>query len=38
MVASFSIYLRYVLALIAQSIRLRRALIYEKICSTKKVS
>ena len=36
MTASFSIPLRCVLALIAQAIRLRRALIYEKICSVKK--
>ena len=37
MAASFSLSLRCVLALIAKAIRLRRALIYEKICSTKKV-
>ena len=36
MVASFSIYLRCVLVLIAKAIRLRRALIYEKMGSTKK--
>lgn len=38
MVAPFSIHLRYVLALIAKAIRLRRAWIYEKIGSTKKVT
>ena len=37
MAASFSIYLPCVLDLIAKAIRLRRALIYEKMGSTKKV-
>jgi len=37
MVASFSIYLPCVLVLIAKAIRLRRALIYEKMGATKKV-
>lgn len=38
MVAYFYIYLHSVIALITKAIRLRRALIYEKICSPKKVT
>jgi len=38
MAASFAIYLPCVLVLITKAIRLRRALIYEKMGSTKKVT